>query len=202
MTLEDLKAELDKLSPVKIEFIARMARSLSNPPQVKTGRETWITEFPDWIEYFGVALSVHHGTTTEPLSLVPFETVFRNTCEYVGWHTDKQGSATQRFVDMAVSADGTMRKLSLKSTAAKKLSENTLHISKLTEAAWIQDTRTPGARQNAMPRPVSGVSKGRRRHCHASGVSGGCGADSNAISTSGDTSQDFQHYSDMQFERL
>ncbi len=42
------------------------------------------------------------------------------------------------------------RKLSLKSTAARNLSESTIHISKLTEALWIQDTRTPTARRNAM----------------------------------------------------
>ena len=37
--------------------------------------------------------------------------------------------------------------LSLKSTAAKDVSEHTAHISKLTEAAWIQDVRTPRARR-------------------------------------------------------
>jgi len=37
----------------------------------------------------------------------------------------------------------------LKSTAAKRLSPTTVHISKLTEAAWIQDTRTPTARRRA-----------------------------------------------------
>ena len=37
---------------------------------------------------------------------------------------------------------GLPKRLSLKSTAAKNLSKTTAHISKLTEAAWIQDTRT------------------------------------------------------------
>lgn len=44
-------------------------------------------------------------------------------------------------------ADGTTRRLSLKSTAAKNLSERTAHISKLTEAAWIQDVRNARARR-------------------------------------------------------
>ena len=44
-------------------------------------------------------------------------------------------------------ADGTTRRLSLKSTAAKNLRERTAHISKLTEAAWIQDVRSARARR-------------------------------------------------------
>ena len=37
----------------------------------------------------------------------------------------------------------------MKSTAARNLSKKTVHISKLTEAACIQDTRTPAARRHA-----------------------------------------------------
>ncbi len=57
-----------------------------------------------------------------------------------------RGSA--RFVDMALTTkDGTKRRLSLKSTAARNLSESTAHISKLTEAAWIQDMRSARERR-------------------------------------------------------
>ena len=104
----------------------------------------------DWIEYFGLALSVHHGATPEPLGLTAFETVFRNACAYVKWPIDPPGPATQRFVDMTVRAAGLDRRLSLKSTAARNLSETSVHISKLTEAAWIQDARTPRDRRDAM----------------------------------------------------
>ena len=88
-------------------------------------------------------MSVHHGATTEPLGLSAFETVFRNACEHLGWPVDPPGSRTQRFVDIAVRpATGPVRRLSLKSTAARNLSKSSVHISKLTEAAWIQDART------------------------------------------------------------
>ena len=43
---------------------------------------------------------------------------------------------------------GALRQLSLKSTAAKRMSKSAAHISKLTEAAWIQDARTATARRN------------------------------------------------------
>ena len=74
--------------------------------------------------------------------------MFRNACEALEWAIDPPGSATRRFVDLTLTpADGRTRRLSLKSTAAKKLSEDTAHISKLTEAAWIQDVRSARARR-------------------------------------------------------
>ena len=146
MTLADLKFKLDQLSPVKVEFVSRVVDSLSRPPRATVSGDTWINASPEWIEYFGLSLSVHHGATPEPLALMAFETAFRNACGYMQWPMDEPGSLTRRFVDITVNG----RRLSLKSTAARNLSDNALHISKLTEAAWIQDTRTPGARRAAM----------------------------------------------------
>lgn len=150
MTLDDLKARLDSFSPVQIEFVAQVMDSLANPPNANIrSAGTWLTGTPGWIEYFGLALSVHHSATIEPLGLTSFETVFRNACEHVGWTVDPPGSRTRRFVDLIVGTnDGEERRLSLKSTAAAKLSESSAHISKLTEAAWIQDERTATGRRN------------------------------------------------------
>ena len=149
MTREELKAELDKFSQAKIEFVSTVVQSLSNPPRTDIRkRGTWLTRSPEWLEYFGLALSVHHGSTTEPLGLTAFETVFRNACRAANWTIDDPGSATQRFVDLTVATGrDRRRRLSLKSTAAKNLSETTAHISKLTEAAWIQDARMPRDRR-------------------------------------------------------
>lgn len=149
MTLEDLKAKLDTFSPVKVEFVSKVVESLSNPPRstIRTAG-TWLTQPGDWIEYFGLALSVHHGATTEPLGLTSFETVFRNACQYMNWSVDPPGSATQRFVDLTIRINNEpVQRLSLKSTAARNLSRSAVHISKLTEAAWIQDARTPRDRR-------------------------------------------------------
>ena len=146
---DNLKAKIDELSPTAIRFVARMVDSVSSPPAALTGeKETWLSRTPEWIEYFGLALSVHHGTTVEPLGLTGFETVFRNACESVNWVIVKPESATQRFIDLTVKeSEGPARRLSLKSTAAQRLSRTTVHISKLTEAAWIQDVRTARARR-------------------------------------------------------
>ena len=142
MTRSQLKKRLDKLSPTGIRFVARMVESLSSPPRARVKEPaTWLT--PDWIEYFGLALSVHHGTTTDPLAQKGFETVFQNACESVGWVVEKPASETWRFLDLILKREHCEeQKLSLKSTAQKRLSPRTVHISKLTEAAWIQDMRT------------------------------------------------------------
>ena len=145
---DDLKARIDDLSPMSVRFVARLVNSLANAPTSNAVTETWLTGHPEWIEYFGLALSAHHGTTAEPLGLKGFEAVFRNACEALDWLVDPPGTATQRFVDIGLtSADGVRRRLSLKSTAAQKLSERLALISKLTEAAWIQDVRSARTRR-------------------------------------------------------
>lgn len=147
MSLDELKAKLDGLSLVKLKFVAKMLDSLSNEPKKIIERHTWLTA-PDWVEYFATSLSLHHSLTTHPLVQTPFETTFRNACEFMGWKVTPPGPATQRFVDLHVTMpDGQVRKLSLKSTAAKNLSKDSVHISKLTEAAWIQDARTAKKRR-------------------------------------------------------
>ena len=147
MTLNELKARLDTFSPVQVAFVAQVVDSLSNPPSPDVRSPgTWLTDPGDWVEYFGLALSVHHSATTVPLGRGAFESVFRNACEHLGWPLDLPESATQRFWDLVVHARPS-RRLSLKSTAPKRLSESSVHISKLTEAAWIQDVRTAGDRR-------------------------------------------------------
>ena len=60
----------------------------------------------------------------------------------------KVSSETERFVDIEIKNSRLpVQKLSLKSTAAQKLSRTSVHISKLTEAAWIQDMRTARERR-------------------------------------------------------
>ena len=110
MTLADLKAKLDRMSPAKIRFAARLIDELdrAQPATVKQ-RGTWITTSADWLEHFSLALSVHHGATSEPLLLTSFENVFRAACESAGWSVSPPASPTQRFVDLTVDAGSGVR---------------------------------------------------------------------------------------------
>lgn len=145
---EDLANRIGQLSPMGVRFVARVVDAMSNPPQAQVGK-SWIGDSAEWIEYFGLAIAGHHGLTVEPLGLVSFEVAFRNACAAIDWQVSDQGSATQRFVDTWVDVPGQERRnLSLKSTAARNLSKRTVHISKLTEAAWIQDMRSAKSRRS------------------------------------------------------
>lgn len=147
---EALRRRIEDLSPMGIRFVARVVESLSDPPQAQGSalEPTWISSEPDWIEYFGLLISAHHGLAVDALKETGFENAFRDACEAVGWGVDPPASATRRFVDVTVQArDGRHRRLSLKSTAAQRLSKSTIHISKLTEAAWIQDVRSARSRR-------------------------------------------------------
>ena len=86
---------------------------------------------------FRSKLLTHHCFMGSPLFQESFDSAFIAACLHAG-HKVNQAPEGQRFWDVMV--DG--RRLSLKTTKAKGLRENSLHISKLTEAAWIQDCRT------------------------------------------------------------
>lgn len=147
---EELKERIDNLSDTAIRFVARMVDSLALPPTALPSKSpTWISGTPEWLEYFGLTLSVHHGTTAQALGLDGFEAAFSNSCESVDWTVERAESMTHRFSDLTVTdSTGKKRELSLKSTAAQNLSTRTIHISKLTEAAWIQDVRSARDRRS------------------------------------------------------
>jgi len=91
---------------------------------------------------FRSKLLTHHCFMGSPLFQESFDSAFTAACSHAG-HQVEQAPEGQRFWDVMV--DG--RKISLKSSKAKSLRDETLHISKLTEAAWIQDCRTATKRR-------------------------------------------------------
>ena len=66
-----------------------------------------------------------------------FDAAFMHSAKEAGMDVEPAPSG-QRFWDVALNG----QKISLKTTKAKSLKRDLLHISKLTEAAWIQDCRT------------------------------------------------------------
>ena len=77
-----------------------------------------------------------------PLATNSFEAAFVRAAD-AGGHEIRKAPEGQRFWD--VELDG--QRISLKSTAAKDLRVGSLHISKLCEAAWIQDARSASHRE-------------------------------------------------------
>ena len=143
--IEELKSRIQSLSPMGIRFVARLIDSLSSPPRADiTG--SWITSNPDWVEYFGLTISVHHSNTIEPSRVDQLRGRFPECLRGRRMEAGRTGIGTRRFVDAIVLTTGI--ETVTKSTAARRLSATTAHISKLTEAAWIQDVRSARARRS------------------------------------------------------
>ena len=92
---------------------------------------------------FRTTLLIHHYFLRTPLATNSFEAAFVRAARTAG-HRIRRAPDGQRFWD--VEMDG--RRISLKSTAAANLRVGSLHISKLCEAAWIQDARGATQREH------------------------------------------------------
>lgn len=91
---------------------------------------------------FRSKLLTHHCFIGSPLFQESFDSAFISACRYAGYEVTLPADGN-RFWDVCVNG----MNISLKSTKAASLKNNVLHISKLTEAAWIQDCRAAKARQ-------------------------------------------------------
>jgi hypothetical protein len=98
---------------------------------------------PKFIEEFRSTLLISHYFLKAPLSTHTFESAFVRAARASGAHVMPAPDGC-RFWDVEI--DG--KKISLKSSSAGNLRKDFLHISKLCEAAWIQDMRSPALRED------------------------------------------------------
>jgi uncharacterized Zn finger protein (UPF0148 family) len=120
-----------------LEFIS----ALRTPCETRMNPESsWNSD--EFESEFRSKLLTHHCFIGTPLFQESFDSAFMVACAQAG-HRVEQASAGQRFWDVMI--DG--RRISLKSSKARSLRSEKLHISKLTEAAWIQDCRTAAKRR-------------------------------------------------------
>lgn len=94
-----------------------------------------------FVDEFQSRLLAQHVFLGNPLFQESFDRAFIAAAEVAGFSI-REAPQGQRFWDVEIEG----RKISLKSSKAKSLKTGLLHISKLTEAAWIQDCRTAAKR--------------------------------------------------------
>ena len=136
-----LHEKIDKLDSPETAVVEKVVDAELIAIETSFQPGSWLAS-PKWVEGFGARLRAHHALNPEPLVTSAFEAAFNGACDVAGYDVAPAVSAVHRFFDTTVEGDdGTVRRISLKSSAAKDLKEATLHISKLTEAAWIQDAR-------------------------------------------------------------
>ena len=91
---------------------------------------------------FRATLLIHHYFLKAPLATSSFEAAYVRAARAAG-HEVEVAPDGGRFWDVRI--DGL--KVSLKTTGAAGLKDQTLHVSKLCEAAWIQDMRGAAQRE-------------------------------------------------------
>lgn len=98
---------------------------------------------PAFASEFRTRLLTQHLFVGTPLLDLTFERAFRESMAAAGSSLGEHQGNTARFWDCQIGE----QRFSLKSTQAKSLSPLKATISKLTEAAWIQDCRTAAKRR-------------------------------------------------------
>lgn len=93
---------------------------------------------------FRASILTQHAFVGTPLVDLTFERAFRESMIASGAQVNNASGNTRRFWDCEING----QRFSLKSTKARGLSRKKAQISKLTEAAWIQDCRTAAARRD------------------------------------------------------
>ncbi len=135
---------LERLSPDELAVILEWTTTLSSLQLNEALLPSSDIVTPAFAAEFRNRLRAHHAINQGRLSRTQFEDAFASASRAAGRDVGPRAGATERFWD--VSVDG--RKISLKTEGAQNLNTDFLHISKLTEAAWIQDCRTQGARRD------------------------------------------------------
>lgn len=145
-----LHRKVDRLTDQGVEVVSRVADAILTPVNAELLPGSWLTT-PTWSDAFLARLRAHHALSREPLSTTQFEAAFEDACEASGWTVAPARSATQRFFDTVITSPaGTSKAISLKASSAAGLRREWVHISKLTEAAWIQDTRRQSDRRDKL----------------------------------------------------
>lgn len=136
-----LHQKIDRLSEGEADVVGAFVDAILTPIYSEPRPPTWLAS-PAWTEAFAARLQGYHALSAEPLGTIQFEAAFNHSCDSAGWHVEVAQSATQRFFDTTISdGEETVKRLSLKASSAEGMAATTVHISKLTEGAWIQDAR-------------------------------------------------------------
>lgn len=130
--------------------LAQIAGALAAPLDGTVNEDAGLIT-PPFRQEFEARLKVHHATHSRQLDRISLEDAFRAASRAAGRAVRGTTYATEPFIDEVVDGEG----IALKSTAAKDVRANKVHISKLSEASWIQDVRGAQAREQAAKEQIS-----------------------------------------------
>lgn len=141
-----LQLKITDLNDQEVIVVDNFVTAILTPVEQALLMDSWLTS-EAWGQAFLARLRAHHALSMEPLGTLQFESAFNAACEAAGWFVTPASGATNRFYDTTLEKDGVRKRLSLKASAAADMRRGWIHISKLTEAAWIQDVRRQNDRR-------------------------------------------------------
>jgi hypothetical protein len=146
---ESLVNLIQTLSPAKQRQLMGITQALAEPIEADINWSAALvtTEFAD---EFASRLQLHHATHSKELQRTAIEDAFRAASLAAGRSVSPPMSATERFIDEIIDGEG----VALKGSAARDIREDRVHISKLCEAAWIQDVRGSAQRAEAAKKQI------------------------------------------------
>jgi hypothetical protein len=138
----DLLGVLEQLDEEQISRILEVARAMARPIEEHLDTTHGLVT-PEFAREMRSRLQAHHATHDTPLDRLGFENAFLAASRAAGRATESAPSKTTRFWDALVDD----AHIALKTEGALSMKADFLHISKLSEAAWIQDVRSARTRR-------------------------------------------------------
>lgn len=133
---------INTLNQAEKNRVLDLINALRTPVQIwRNPNSNYVSS--EFIECFNSMLLTQHVLLSNPLFQDTFEQAFIDSCRSAG-RVVQRANDGQRFYDVTVDS----LNISLKSTKEKGLRDGFLKISKLTEAAWIQDCRSARQRRD------------------------------------------------------
>lgn len=140
----DLFAIVHTLDDEQVGKLLEVARVMARPIKETIDPKSKLMTLA-FVAEFRARLQAHHATHTTQMDRLGFENAFLSASRAAGLETEEAPSRTTRFYDATVSGE----KVALKTEGALSMKADFLHISKLSEAAWIQDMRSARRRCEA-----------------------------------------------------
>src|SRR4029077_18475908 len=134
---DDLMAVVAELDDEQVARLVDFARVMAQPIDEVLNPDSDVM-VPAFATEFRARLQAHHAEHTTKMDRLGFEGAFLAASRAAGFATEAAPTGTTRFYDAKV--DGMQG--ALKTEGPKKMSRDFLHVSKLSEAAWIQDMRS------------------------------------------------------------
>ena len=139
---KDLLDQVELLGPAEVRQLANMAKVMSRPIKEERNPDSDLVGV-EFAAEFRARLLAHHGTHQTGMDRLAFEAALVAASAAEGRQSVLAPSKTTRFWDLAI--DGAQ--VSAKTSGAKAMRLNVVEISKLSEAAWIQDMRSARERR-------------------------------------------------------